>query len=272
VEEEGERQGTGERQGEPTVKTMKENDLVLVVYKDMKYLKRIIPGNSFNGKGGTIKFADLAGLPFGIRYGEYHLFEATLEDIIMYGVKRETQIVYPKDAFYIAFKLNLSHGTRMLEVGTGSGALTSIFSRMVGPEGRVVTIEREERHLKNARRNIERFALWENVETIHGEVDGYDGGGFDAAFVDVREPWLCLQRVWELMGDSAPLGMIVPTANQISDVLKVLPEYFGDVEVIELFLRKYKTVAERVRPFDRMVAHTGYLIFARKVTSVPDLA
>lgn len=251
---------------------MKENDLVLVVYRDMNYLKRIIPGNSFNGKGGTIRFADLVGLPFGIRYGEYHLFEATLEDVIMYGIKRETQIVYPKDAFHIAFKLNLSHGTRMLEVGTGSGALTCIFSRMVGPEGRVVTIDKEERHFRNARRNIERFAAWDNVEAVNGEVETYEGGDFDAAFVDVREPWLCLSRVWELMADSAPLGMIVPTANQITEVLRVLPEYFGDVEVIELLLRKYKTVAERVRPFDRMVAHTGYLIFARRLTSLPGTA
>jgi len=59
--------------------------------------------------------------------------------------------------------------------------------------------------------------------------------------------------------------MIVPTANQVTDILKEVPGFFGDIEVLELLQRKYKTVAERVRPFDRMVAHTGYLIFGRKL-------
>ena len=59
--------------------------------------------------------------------------------------------------------------------------------------------------------------------------------------------------------------MIVPTANQISEVLKELETGFGDTEVLEILIRKYKTVAERVRPTDRMIAHTGYLVFTRKL-------
>jgi hypothetical protein len=40
---------------------------------------------------------------------------------------------------------------------------------------------------------------------------------------------------------------------------------FQDVEIAEIMLRLYKTTPERVRPLDRMTAHTGYLVFARKV-------
>ena len=64
--------------------------------------------------------------------------------------------------------------------------------------------------------------------------------------------------------------MIVPTTNQVTEILRRLKDGFGDIEVMEIMLRKYKTLAERVRPEDRMVAHTGYLIFARSLVEAED--
>jgi tRNA (adenine57-N1/adenine58-N1)-methyltransferase catalytic subunit len=247
------------------MKVIDENDLVLIVHKDRKYLKRVSPDRAFQGKGGAFNFADLIGKPYGTRYGEYNLYEPTMEDIIMYGLMRETQIIFPKDGFYIPFKLNVRHGSKVLEVGTGSGALSFIFSHTVGPDGLVVTFEKEDRHFRNAKKNMDRFLAWKNVEMRHEDFVNYEGGDFDAAFIDVREPWMCLEKARGLMKESATLGMIVPTANQVADVLKEIHRGFGHVEVLEIMLRKYKTVAERVRPEDRMVAHTGYLIFGRKL-------
>jgi tRNA (adenine57-N1/adenine58-N1)-methyltransferase len=223
------------------------------------------PGKSFHGTGGIINFSDLIGTEYGVRYGHYEIFEPTMEDIIMYGLRRETQIVYPKEAYHICFKLNLKNGSRLCEVGTGSGALTCLFSRMVGPEGRVISFEKEERHFKNSRKNIERFAEWENVDLRLGDIMDFDEAGLDAAFIDVREPWLIIEKVRGFMRGSAYLGIIVPTTNQIIETLRALTDGFGDIEVLEIMLRKYKTIPERVRPEDRMVAHTGFLIFARKL-------
>jgi tRNA (adenine57-N1/adenine58-N1)-methyltransferase len=250
------------------MKRIGENDLILIIYKDMRYLKSVAPGKGFHGKGGILDFSSLVGKRYGTKYGQYEVYEPTIEDILMQGLKRETQIVYPKDGFFICFKLNLRYGTRILEVGTGSGAMTVLFSRMVGPEGKVVSFEKEERHYRVAKRNLERFSLWENVELHNEDIADYAGGEFDTAFIDVREPWALLDTVRPWLVDSAPIGTIVPTANQISDTLRGLEGSFGEVEVIELMLRRYKTVAERVRPFDRMVAHTGYLMFARKIDHV----
>lgn len=245
--------------------TIKDNDLILIIYKDKRYLKRAEEGKSFHGTGGMINYSDLIGKGYGVRVGQYEIFKPTLEDVIMYGLRRETQIVFPKDGYFICFKLNLRYGARLLEIGAGSGALTCMFSRMVGPEGRVVSFEKEERHYKNSRKNIERFAEWDNVDLRYGDVAECDSGDFDAAFIDVREPWTVLPRARDLVKESGSFGMIVPTANQIADTLRGLQEGFGDIEVMELMLRKYKTVADRVRPQDRMVAHTGYLMFARKL-------
>ena len=248
------------------MRTIAENDLVLIVHKDKRYLKKVVADRPFHGKGGVINFPDLAGRPFGIRYGQYEIYEPTIEDVLMFGLKRETQIVYPKDAAYICSKLGLMPGSRLVEVGTGSGALTFIFSHILGPQGAVVSFEKEERHYKNARKNFQNFAKWDNATLNLGDVSEYQGDCFDAAFIDVREPWEQLAKVSDLLKGSGMLGMIVPTANQITEILKEISNWFGDVEVVELLLRKYKTVAERVRPVDRMVAHTGYLVFARKLT------
>jgi tRNA (adenine57-N1/adenine58-N1)-methyltransferase len=244
---------------------IQENGLVLIVHQGKRYLKKMEPRKGFHGKGGALEFSSLVGLPYGIRRGQYEIFEPTLEDIIMFGVRRETQIVYPKDACYICFKLNLKHGARVLEIGAGSGALSVLFSRAVGSEGTVVSIEKEERHYKNARKNIERFADVQNVDLRLEDVSDYEGGEFDAAFIDVREPWHFMEKVRGFLKNSGSLGIIVPTTNQVSETIRSLEPLFGDVEVLEILLRKYKTVADRLRPDDRMVAHTGYLIFARKI-------
>jgi tRNA (adenine57-N1/adenine58-N1)-methyltransferase catalytic subunit len=246
---------------------IQDNGLILIIYKDKKYLKRIASDQSFHGKGGALKYSDIIGKEYGLRFGEYDIYEPTIEDIVMYAFKRETQIIYPKDSFYIAFKINAKNASRVLEVGTGSGTLTYILAHAVGPQGMVVSFELEERHYKNARKNIEKYGEWNNVELRNEDITGYSEGGFDAAFIDVREPWTCLEKVRSLMKESASVGMIVPTANQISELLRALENGFGYVEVMEIMHRKYKTVAERVRPQDRMIAHTGYLVFARKITS-----
>ncbi|OPY67662.1 MAG: tRNA (adenine(58)-N(1))-methyltransferase TrmI [Syntrophorhabdaceae bacterium PtaU1.Bin034] len=255
---------------------MQENDFVVVVYRDKKYLKRLEKGKSFHGKGGILPFESVAGCPWGTRFGEYEVFQPTIENIIMYGVRRETQIIFPKDAFFICSKLNIGCGSRVLEVGTGSGALTLLLSRVVGPDGSVVSIEKEERHHKNARKNIEKYRESPNIE-LHNvdvlefnpsEADPSGGSRFDAAFIDVREPWLFTEKVWSLLKGGAVAGFIVPTANQVSDTLPALRQGFGDVEVMEILFRMYKTVAARVRPEDRMIGHTGYLLFCRKIEMV----
>ena len=252
--------------------TMCRDDLVVVVYRDKKYLKKLEMEKSFHGKGGILPFASVIGCPWGTRFGEYEVFRPAIEDIIMYGVRRETQIVFPKDAFFISVKLDIKAGSRVLEIGTGSGALTLLLSRAVGPEGQVVSIEKEERHYKNAQKNLAKYLEFRNTELFNMDVLDFDGREFDAAFVDVREPWLYMEGIRTCLKGGAIAGFIVPTANQVSDLLQALRQGFGDVEVMEILFRRYKTVAARLRPEDRMVGHTGYLLFARKIELIKEMS
>jgi len=251
------------------METIKEGDYILIRFKDKRYLKRVESDKNFSYKGGVLYYRDLIGKPFGISVGGLQIFKPTLEEIILYGIKRETQIIYPKDTFYIAKKLNLSEGKTLLEFGTGSGAATMVFSSSVGESGKVYTFEREERIFKTAKRNLERFGFTHNVVMFNKAFDPEEVKGieFDAAFIDVREPYPYVAQVWELLKPSAPIGFLLPTANQAQGLLKHLSPYFGDIEILEILTRYYKVNPERFRPEDTMIGHTAYLLFAKKLSA-----
>jgi len=249
------------------METIKEGDYILIRFKDKRYLKRVESDKNFSYKGGVLYYKDLIGKPFGITVGELQIFKPTLEEIILYGIKRETQIIYPKDTFYIAKKLDLSEGKKLLEFGTGSGAATMVFSSCVGSTGKVYTFEREERIFKTAKRNLERFGFTHNVVMFNKPFDPKEVKDiqFDAAFIDVREPYPYVEAVHKVLKPSAPVGFLLPTANQVEELLRHLRPYFGDIEILEILTRYYKANPDRFRPEDTMVGHTAYLLFAKKL-------
>ncbi len=250
------------------METIKEGDWILIRFKDKRYLKRVESDKNFSYKGGILYFKDVIGKPYGIRVGDLLIFKPTLEEIILYGIKRETQIIYPKDTFYIAKKLNLEEGKILLEFGTGSGAATMVFSSCLGKSGKIYTFESQERIFKVAKRNLEKFGYTHNVVMFNKPFDPkeVEDISFDAAFVDVREPYPYVEQVWKVLKPSAPVGFLLPTANQVQELLKHLSPYFGDIEILEILTRYYKVNPERFRPEDTMVGHTAYLLFAKKIS------
>jgi tRNA (adenine57-N1/adenine58-N1)-methyltransferase len=114
--------------------------------------------------------------------------------------------------------------------------------------------------------NLEWAGLASRVEWFNRDIsEGFVQTDVDALFLDVRTPWDYLEQAASAMSAGAPIGFLLPTTNQVQDLLLALEHApFGEVEVLEILLRKYKVNGERFRPDDRMVAHTGFLIFARK--------
>jgi tRNA (adenine57-N1/adenine58-N1)-methyltransferase catalytic subunit len=189
-------------------------------------------------------------------------------DLVMH-VKRTSQIVYPKEIGYILLKMNIVPGVCVIEAGTGSGALTLALARAVMPAGKVYSYEARDDMQGNARKNIERAGAgaWVDfkVRDIRG---GFDEKGVDALFLDLREPWLFLAQAHSALGGGGYFGALLPTTNQVSEILAEMDRLGGwvEVEVSEILHRFYKTNSDRLRPVDRMVSHTGYLVFARAVT------
>lgn len=234
------------------------------------------PGRRFSTHLGDLELDELLRTPYGGRVRthlghEFVVLRATLVDFLLHGIERRTQIIYPKDSGYVVLKLGLEAGRRALEVGTGSGALTAVLAQAVAPTGRVYSYEREARFLETARRNLERLGLLNVVELKLKDAEGgVDEREVDAAFIDSREPWRCFPAVYEALRGGAPLGLLVPTTNQAAQALAELERAgFVDVEMLEILVRFYKPVPERLRPQDVMTGHTGYLIFARKALARP---
>ena len=136
------------------------------------------------------------------------------------------------------------------------------------PEGRLYSYEIRADILRLAQENLESLGLAGSVEFKLRDIDqGFDERDVDALFLDVRRPWAFLPQAVEALKDSGFFGAILPTTNQVSDLLRNMEaqQTFGHIEVEEVLVRPYKAVPTRLRPVDRMVAHTGYLVFGRKV-------
>jgi tRNA (adenine57-N1/adenine58-N1)-methyltransferase len=183
-------------------------------------------------------------------------------------LKRTTQIMYPKDIGYALLKLSVRPGDRIIEAGTGSGGLALALARAVGPGGTVYSYEVRPDILNLARKNLEALGLAGCVSfKLRDIAEGFDETDVDALFLDVRRPWAYLGQVTAALKDSGFFGAILPTANQVAELIHGLEDQrtFGHIEVEEVLVRPYKAVPNRLRPMDRMIAHTGYLVFARKV-------
>jgi len=253
------------------VEVAREGELVLLVsQKGKRFIVRLSSGKRFETQFGFIRHEDLIGKPFGCEVQshlghKFLLLEPSTFDLIQ-SIPRITQIIYPKDAGYIILKLNLLPGKRVVEAGTGSGALTMVLARAVMPSGRVYSYEVRPEMIRLARHTLELAGVLDFVELKERDIaQGFDEKDADALFLDLRTPWEYLAQARDALKPGGFFGALVPTANQVISLLEGLENHgFVDVEVEELFLRSYRAVYERLRPDDRMVAHTGYLIFARK--------
>ena len=253
------------------------DDLALLVGRDRKsFIVRLEPGAQLHTHRGVVAHDDLIGAPWGTQLSTHlgypiSLFRPSTDDLVR-GLKRNTQIVYPKDAGYLLMKMRIVPGCRVVEAGTGSGGLTLVFAQTVRPTGCVYSYEVRPEMQQLARRNLERLGLAQFVEfKLRDIAEGFDERDADALFLDVPNPWNYLAQVHETLIGGGFLGCILPTANQVIRLLNALQDLdFGVVEVEELLLRQYKVVPARLRPMDRMVAHTGYLVFARSVVPLKE--
>ncbi len=245
-------------------------DLAMLVGKGRKqFLTQLNPENKLHTHWGVLRHADLIERDWGTLVkshsgNDFLLLQPSLLDILLH-TKRRSQIMYPKDIGYIMLKLSVGPGTTVLEAGTGSGALTSALAWAVGPSGRVFSYDRRDDMQELARRNLERLGLLDRVSLHLQDIEfGLEPREVPAVFLDLPEPERYLTQVRQAMQSGGALGTILPTTNQVSRLLAALDQHsFGLVEVCEVLLRFYKTVADRFRPEDRMIGHTGYLVFAR---------
>ena len=167
---------------------------------------------------------------------------------------------------YILVRAGVVPGSVVVESGSGSGASTLMFAFAVGDSGHVFSYERRPEFSELAKRNLEQAGLAHRVTfKLKDIAEGFDERDADVVFLDVREPWLYMRQAMEALASGGTLVVLVPTTNQVSETLRAMQSFpLVDIEVSEILLRHYKPNPDRLRPEDRMVAHTAFLIFARK--------
>ena len=188
----------------------------------------------------------------------------------MTGRRRQAQPIYPKDLAAILMYADVRPGCRVLEAGAGTGALTAALVQAVGPSGQVVSYEVREEFLDFARRAVtDALGGWPaNLELKLGDVyEGVAEGGFDRALLDLPEPW---QAVPAFAAALLPGGVIFahcPNVSQVARFCEALREHggFGLIQTMEVLQRGWTIRGRSMRPDHRMVAHTGFLTFARRL-------
>jgi tRNA (adenine57-N1/adenine58-N1)-methyltransferase catalytic subunit len=252
-------------------------DLALLVgLRHKHFIFPLLPGGLFHTHRGILNHDELIGKPWGSQVfshmgSPFFMLQPSLADLLK-DLKRSTQIMYPKDIGFILTSMSVGPGQTVMEAGTGSGSMTVALAFAVGPEGHVITYERREEFQNLARKNLARLGLEERVEFKLGDIaDGITETNVDAFFLDLPNPWDYMAQVRQALKPGGFFCNLVPTFNQVEKLLHALHrEHFAFVEVCELLMRYYKPEPSKLRPTDRMVAHTGFLIFARRIEPALD--
>jgi len=228
-------------------------------------------GNSIQTHRGVIQHDNLIGKEWGSMVkshsgNPFFLLQPSLSNILE-STKRSTQIMYPKDIGFILITMGIVPGVRVIEAGSGSGAFTSALASMVREKGRVYSYEILEEKSKLAEENTRKLGLDSYVEFKVRDIQlGFDEKNVDAIFLDLPNPFDFLHQVHNSLKPGGYFGTILPSTNQvIKTIVELKRNSFGFIDVCETMLRYYQVDPDRFRPTDRMVAHTGYLVFARKV-------
>ncbi len=238
--------------------------------KERTYLIVLEQGGKLHSSRGLVEHDRVAGSVPGSELmshlGTPFLALRPRLDERMFKVRRRTQIVYPKDAGWLVMALDLAPGRRVIEMGTGSGAFTILLSQFVGPQGRVYTFDRREDFLENALSNVARAGFSDRVQgRVLSAGEPFPVRDADAAFLDLPEPWLAIPAARRALEPGSPLALIVPTAEQLKEAVRVLQEEcFVRLEMVEILERRMLVrQTAGVRPAERMVGFTGYLVAGR---------
>ena len=238
-----------------------------------RFLVRLQPGQTFHFHGGAVPHDLVLGSEEGTKVhstagATLLCLRPTLSDFIL-KMPRGAQVIYPKDIGAILVFADIAPGTRILEAGTGSGALTMALCRATGPEGRVVSYEARSEFHQKAAANLETFLgklpPWLDLRLGDVREVASTGESFDRVILDLPQPAAVLSEVGTVLRGGGLISAYLPTTNQTQEaVLALEAAGYLEVQTFEVMLRTWHVTERSVRPDHRMVAHTGFITIGRK--------
>lgn len=242
--------------------------------KGKMYTFTITAGKEWHTHKGWIVHNDLIGMPEGSVVStsaglKFTAFKPLIGDFVL-SMPRGATIVYPKDAAMILGVADIFPGAKVIEAGVGSGALSISLIRAVGNEGTVDSFERREDFAAIAT---------ENVRTYFGEIpkqwklrvgsvqESSTTVKYDRVVLDMLAPWECVGFAAEVLRPGGVFLAYVATTTQLSSTAEALKEdgRFTEPLSSETIVREWHHEGLAVRPMQRMIGHTGFLIVSRRM-------
>jgi tRNA (adenine57-N1/adenine58-N1)-methyltransferase len=263
-----------------TLDSLQDGEQVLLIdQRGRRHLLMLRKGETFHSDRGWVTHDTIIGQSDGswVRTSKgtrYVVLRPTLAEYVL-DMPRGAQVIYPKDLAMVMFWADIFPGARVLEAGMGSGALTLALLRAVGPAGKVISYEQREDFARRALANIQlRMGDVNNLAVRLRPVEEglAEEEPVDRVVFDLPEPWHLVEPVARVLRSGGIFLSYVPTiiqSHQLSEALRRHPGYTL-VETFETLFRPWNIENTSVRPFHRMVAHTGFITVARRV--VPEAA
>lgn len=252
----------------------RENEFIyLVDEKNKKHWVRVaysmlkIPSlGTFDGS--KFKYLD-DGFETTIAGKKFSVFRPGTIELVT-SLDRGTQIITPKDIASILFYCDIKTGDIILEIGAGSGSLTTALTSAVAPNGKVHTMELKEENVSKTQKNLRRTGLdkywsYQIGDAKNTKIDVIA----DALIMDVPDPENMLDNILPYLRPGGRICSYIPNTNQVESIVNSLRDRnFSDVFSIEIIQRNMEVHRGGVRPSYEMLSHTGYLVYGRKKASL----
>jgi len=242
--------------------------------KGKMYTFTITQGKEWHTHKGWIVHNDLIGLPEGSVVStsaglKFTAFKPLLGDFVL-SMPRGATIVYPKDAAMIVGVADVFPGARVIEAGVGSGALSISLLRAIGSQGELSSFERREDFAEIARENVQTYfgevpSQWKL--TVGSVQESSTDKKYDRVILDMLSPWECVAFASEVLRPGGVFLAYVATTTQLSATAEALKEdgRFTEPLSSETIVRDWHHEGLAVRPMQRMIGHTGFLIVSRRM-------
>ncbi|WP_196716562.1 tRNA (adenine-N1)-methyltransferase [Actinomyces trachealis] len=204
---------------------------------------------------------------------ELLILRPLLADYVL-SMPRGAQVVYAKDSGQVVAMGDIYPGARVIEAGVGSGALTINLLSTIGESGHLLSIERRHDFSQIAASNVDcwfgrHHPAWELRAGDFNDVvaNHVPSASVDRIVLDMLAPWDCVAEAARALTPGGVFLAYVATTTQLSRTVEQLrhSRLFTEPEAWESLVRTWNVDGLSVRPDHRMVAHTGFLLTARRL-------
>ena len=255
-----------------------DNTVVVLKNNKHKHLAVLKDDQEFVSQNGVIKFNDIRELPSTVtssKNHEYYVYIPSFDEFILL-MKRGPQIIYPKDIGAILIAGNISKNSNILEIGTGSGALTLYLNLILDKKSQLFTLDENEKNQRRAQKTIERFVASSKINNlvdvnyINSKLSAFAFNDLadkvDTIITDIPEPWEFF--INNQIEQNLNWVSYLPSISQVEKIVSKLRENnFVNIKITETLNREWIVDKKIVRPKNEMVGHTGFVVSARYLSS-----